>query len=588
MKTCLWAMVSTAAFATPFTCLLAVGAGAGDQPEPPPALAEINRFDAPDHDVIIRHDLYANRLKANKADCVSGFMDIQDAPPRSFLASSHGHRLTSFSDRDKQFLTCYEPIHPMPVPEDAASARLSFPGKQLRQLVVSAAPQPAPDREESIQNNDEPALAPDRRPFVNDICLPSTLYMLSETQNDVFVQPFIKRWRPHQDFVRFSLSRNQPFLRRLSHVASINNPVDGSTLAAELVNGDEFRTVKTLSSTIRVGVKGRDTGRVTAQIIGDSYTHGGFFRDALLKSGYVPGLSLIGLRKCGDNQYDEGRGGWRLESYFTIPVRPQASYHGWMQPEGDCRYWGVREFWATAWKCFRKTAGNAFEPNYSCGRFDDCLPRFDETTGALLNPQPGDLQFDHAQNTFLFFDGNDWTPRRQDDFNWRFDYPKYLDMWNLEAPQFLFVMLGLNDFCNHLHADYSTWTRQITTMKESYLEARPDGHFAICTPCSTCGSLDNAAGAFTLRQNAAMWNFRNHLITQFDGREQDGFHLVDTALAIDNEHGYNFLPRNNITIPYDKCPGEATLKVQTGNPHPYNSYPNLGIPIAAFIQAFRN
>ena len=28
--------------------------------------------------------------------------------------------------------------------------------------------------------------------FVNDICLPSSLYMLSDTQNDIFVKPFIK------------------------------------------------------------------------------------------------------------------------------------------------------------------------------------------------------------------------------------------------------------------------------------------------------------------------------------------------------------------------------------------------------------
>ena len=37
--------------------------------------------------------------------------------------------------------------------------------------------------------------------FVNDICLPSSLYLLSDVQNDLFVQPFIKRWRPYDDYV---------------------------------------------------------------------------------------------------------------------------------------------------------------------------------------------------------------------------------------------------------------------------------------------------------------------------------------------------------------------------------------------------
>lgn len=578
MKTCLLVMASAAALAAQNPGLPDHGA-ANPSSGNPAAIRAVNRFNPEDPEIIHERYLYEDRLMTNPVYFVSGYMDISDAPPNSCLVSNKGNRLTSFFDQDKKYLSCVENIHPVPIPPQAAFARVSFNKGLLAGLIINVAP---PDSEPSADKS-----AGGGKAFVNDISLPSTLYLLSETPNEIFVQPFLKRWRPHDDFVRFSLNGNHPFRRRLSHVATIANPVDGSTLTTELVNGDEFRTIKTLSSTIRVGVKGKGNGRVTAQIIGDSYTHGGFFRDALLKPEQVPGLSLIGLRKGVQNQYDEGRGGWRLESYFTIPTRPGSSFHSWMHPEGDFRYWGVREFWVAAWKCFRKTAGDAFEPNYSCGRFDACLPRFDESTGILLQPQPGDMQYDHAQNTFLLYDGNDWISRRQEDFNWRFDYPKYLAMWGLEAPQFLFVALGLNDFCNQLQADYSQWDQQITTIKNSYLESRPDGRFAICIPCSSCGVLDNAAGAFTLKQNAAMWNFRQHLIDQFDRREQEGFHLVDTAITVDNEYGYRFLPKNDITIPYATCPDEAILKVQTGNPHPYNSYPCMGVPIAAFIQAFR-
>ncbi len=544
----------------------------------PAATRAVNRFNPDDPGIILGRYLFKDRLMNNPAYFVSGYMDISDAPPNSCLVSNKGNRFTSFFDQDKKYLSYVENAHPVPIPPDAAFARISLNQNLMPGLVINVAP---PNSEPTTDNT------AGGKVFVNDICLPSTLYMLSETPNEIFVQPFLKRWRPHNDFVRFSLNSNHPFRRRLSHVATIVEPVDGSILTTELVNGDEFDTIKKLSSTIRVGVKGKGSGRVTAQIIGDSYTQGAFFRDALLKSGHVPGLSLIGLRKTAEDQYDEGRGGWRLDSYFTIPTRPGSSFHSWMHPEGDFRYWGVREFWVTAWKCCRKTAGNAFEPNYSCGRFDFCLPRFDENTGILLQPQPGDVQYDHAQSTFLLFDGNAWTPRRQEDFNWRFDYSKYLAMWGFEAPQFLFVALGLNDFCNKLEADYSQWDQQITTLKNSYLEARPDGRFAICIPCSSCGILDNAAGSFTLKQNAAMWNFRDHLIKQFDRREQDGFYLVDTAITVDNEYGYRYLPKNDVTIPYAGCPDDVILSVQTGNPHPYNSYPTMGVPIAAFIQAFR-
>ena len=53
-----------------------------------------------------------------------------------------------------------------------------------------------------------PAAAP---AFVNDICLPSSLYLLSDVQNDLFVQPFIKRWRPYDDYRLASGAAAVPF-----------------------------------------------------------------------------------------------------------------------------------------------------------------------------------------------------------------------------------------------------------------------------------------------------------------------------------------------------------------------------------------
>ena len=132
-------------------------------------------------------------------------------------------------------------------------------------------------------------------------------------------------------------------------------------------------------------------------------------------------------------------------------------------------------------------------------------------------------------------------------------------------------MLGLNDFRGDMNADFTEWNERIETMKRSYLEAVPDGKFMILIPCSTCGSMNNDSGAFTLQQNAAMWRLRKNIIDTFDNREDEGFYLVDVALAIDNEDGYR----------------KDENGVQTGNPHPYLSYPAMGVPIAAFIQYHR-
>ena len=96
-----------------------------------------------------------------------------------------------------------------------------------------------------------PTVAP---AFVNDICLPSSLYLLSDVQNDLFVQPFIKRWRPYDDYVRFSMNKKYgKFMRHLSTVVTLDKPVDGAALNVELINGDEFKTVKRQMITLRVG-----------------------------------------------------------------------------------------------------------------------------------------------------------------------------------------------------------------------------------------------------------------------------------------------------------------------------------------------
>ncbi len=531
-----------------------------------------NRFDKNDPDIIrgkyVRH---GDKVLDNPAYAISGYMDIADAPLNACLKTNIGGiRFICFYDNDKKYITCLENTNPAPIPHNAAYARLSFNHINMDRLEVHVCAQPKLNMT-----------------FVNDICLPSTLWLLSDTQNDLFVQPFLKRWRPYDDFVRFNLSQNAPFMRRFSTVASIDRPVDGSVLTTELVNGDEFITRKRLKTTIRVGQKGVGDQTVTAQILGDSYVHGAFFRHALLDSGYVPNLQLVGLLKCGENQYNEGRGGWSLSSYFNIPTRPVQCYHGFMQPDGDFRYWGATQFWTIAWQCFLKTAPKGFEPYYSCSRFDDVLPRFDESTGYLKNPQKGDLQYDNDKQVFVLYDGEAWQPATEDFFTWNIDYSKYLSMWNIQKPDFLFVMLGLNDFRNNLEADFTEWRRRIGILKYSYLKANPDGKFVICIPCSTCGSLDNAAGDFTIRHNAAMWRFRKWLIDTFDKQEKDGYYLLDVGITIDNEHGY-MLAKNATTVPFETYKGEESLRIQTGNPHPYLNYPSMGIPIAAFIQYYRN
>ena len=429
--------------------------------------------------------------------------------------------------------------------------------------------------------------------FQNDICLPGTLYMLEGIQNDIFVEPLIKRWRPYNDVVRFSGTTE--FTRRLQRVASIANPIEGEIIQLDLVNQDEFKTIKTLTSEIVVGKPNSGNDSITISIIGDSFTNGAFFKDALLERGIVPMLKMIGIRdvKGHSGQFDEGRGGWTLNSYFSVTNKRTQAHNGFWQPEGNFQYWGATAFWQLAVQVHSNPEKDwSFSESYNAGRFATQSLLFDPETGYKANPKKNDLMYDNESDQYVLFDGAKWEKVTYEEYEWSFDYGKYLSMWKLEKPLILAEFLGLNDFRNMpdpSNIDFSKWNGQMEILIDSYLKAVPTGKFVLMIPSSTCGILDNKAGDFTTKQNACMWEARRNIIEKFDKRTEEQIYIVDAGIAIDNLNGTQFLTDSDSTFtkPYSAYVGEDSIAVQTGNPHPYPNYPTMGISLAAFIQNFR-
>lgn len=427
--------------------------------------------------------------------------------------------------------------------------------------------------------------------FYNDICLPAKLYMLSTVQNNVFVEPLIKRWRPFNDVVRFSGTAN--FQRRLQRVASVCSPIDGMTIQADLINLDHFDTIKSVTSVIVVGQKGTGVDSVTVSIIGDSFTYGAFFKDALLKKGYVPKIRMVGLQEVSGcpNQFDEGRPGWTLQSYFGVTKEREKAYNGFWQPTGEYHYWGGTAFWQLVNE-MNLYPNKQWLPKeiYNASRFIREAGLFDEKTGYKLHPVENDVMYDNIAEHYVKFDGRKWKKVEYEDFTWGFDYKKYLSMWKLKAPSILAEFLGLNDFRdfpNPETIDFDVWNKQIELMVKSYLKAVPNGKFVLMIPESTCGILDNTAGDFTVKQNACMWQLRKNIIDKFDRRESEHIYVVDAAIGIDNQDGYTYTTDDKYITPYADYPKVNKLPVQWGNPHPYPNYPVMGIPLAAFIQKYR-
>lgn len=408
-------------------------------------------------------------------------------------------------------------------------------------------------------------------PAESRTALPSVLYMLPGSRTDLFTQAYVSTAVPAPVFVR--VSGNCGFERRIPSVTTVVNPEDGMVMRVDVVDALSFDTVATDAITLRVARPRVAEPEVTVQIIGDSYVQGSFYRTALVDSANVPGIHMVGLRALtdADSQYDEGRGGWTLRDYFTISKGEFTPYSGFMQPDDDRRYLGACKFWIN---CHRVNNGELtdFESRYQCGRFGGCLRRFDAATGLPTAPRKNDLMWDGDKQCYICYDGKRWREcRDEDESKWSFNYSKYLGIWQIQAPDFLFETLGLNDWRDSLDADYGEWDEMLCRMKDSYLKANPEGKFAVVIPCSSCGSMYNRRGDFTARQNECMWRFRRHLVKRFDNCSDEGIYLVDMGITIDNENGY-------------RVDGEG---LQTGNPHPYPNYPAMGMPLAAFIQYHR-
>lgn len=418
--------------------------------------------------------------------------------------------------------------------------------------------------------------------------MPSKLYMLAGVQNDMYIDTFIRSWRPYMEYVRMAASTGLSFSRTWQRVYSITSPVDNGALTIRMKDYSTADVLSEITTQICSAIPSEGDEEVVVQVIGDSYTNGGWFVNALITQGFVPGVKCVGLRAISglSEQYDEGRGGWTLHDYMSVPNdNSSRSYNGFMHPVGDSCYYGSTEFWKNAWKVKRGTAGAGFEPTYSCGRFDRCLNLFDETTGLLSNPKEGDVQKDSSTNGFIMWNGTSWVAANN--LQWEFNYGKYLSMWDIEPPKFLAIMLGVNDFINKARPiSFNEWNSEMQTLIESYHTAVPDGFFIICTPTTSFGTLDNSSNADVVSQHLNMWLARKNIIDTFDGREDDGIYIVDTALMCDSVTGDNGMLKD---MAHPLCSPQNDVKVfeQSGLPHIYVSYKSMGIPLAAFIQKYR-
>jgi hypothetical protein len=198
------------------------------------------------------------------------------------------------------------------------------------------------------------------------------------------------------------------------------------------------------------------------------------------------------------------------------------------------------------------------------------------------------MYFDRdAANVYKEYDGAAWNTISAPTFT--FDFATYRTIWNVDQPDIVSVMLGINDFITKanpaaVQAAFPAWKAQMDSLIASVLADNPSAKIAILLPTSVNGPPDSADGVFVEWYNANMWEARKLIINEYDAREASGIYVVDTGSSLDPDYGFVA----STEAPFSEYTGAATREVSVNIPHPStDGYNQIGTRFAAFIQRVR-
>lgn len=414
----------------------------------------------------------------------------------------------------------------------------------------------------------------------NSICIPQKIYLLSGVNNDIFYEPILQKWQPYQYDVRAITSENggRDYVKANKRVCTLKDTTS-SYITLKLYDDHEERYIDTKTVSLIQGIQSVGATEIKVGIIGDSYTDGGCWESALLQKGYVPNIKLVGTRQCQNvaEAFTDGRAGWALKHFCSVQTGADY-FNPYYHPEGSHRYWGNTAFWSNV--CGGSPTGYGTRyPQYA---------NLCNSQGWPNAPVEGDIIYDSTNTNFKEYINGSWVNTEQDSYTWKFDYQKYIQMWNIQIADYLCIMLGVNDFwLSNEPTDNAleTWKNQMNSIIESYKSVNLNGKFIVLTTNTV--TYPNANHYQPLDVHRRMWKLRKYIIDNFDNKEDQNIYVVDTAQLIDSENSFVI---NNV-IPFDDYPNGYNYdnkEIYTSDgQHPRVSYCTLGYSLAAFLQYHR-
>lgn len=342
--------------------------------------------------------------------------------------------------------------------------------------------------------------------------------------------------------------------------------------------------LRTFNIPTRVGDKTNTTNNIKVNIIGDSFCYGGHYIKQIADC--CGNADFVGMRKTQYYQlYCEGRGGWKMSLYYdpkspNVTLAGMDSFSPFMHASGY-RYYGVKEFWASI-------VNNTSQYAYGTDGFDKYVSWFD-TNGRKANPSVNDLMYNQTAGKFEYWDGSTWTQLSTAP-TFAFDYAKYIDIWQIDSPDFVVIQLGTNDFYTSI-ANMTTWFNRMDELIASinaYAAAQNKTiDILICTAWTASGAANNSSKENPTKRNHNYYDARKAVIEKYDTQANyDDNHItvVDTGVVVDDVYGYH----TSRLKPFDYFEGDERELYDWNGVHPdVGGYKQFGNPIAGAIQYLR-
>lgn len=412
--------------------------------------------------------------------------------------------------------------------------------------------------------------------------LPRQIFVIKGEQNSVYHSEYCKNYNDKNIYAD-KVAGIWAYFERCWRIQSTDNPTGNLSflLRSRRTDGE----LKSFNIPTIVGDKAKTTPNIKVNCIGDSFCYAGYYIKQIADC--CANADFVGMRKTANfpNLYCEGRGGWSLANYFSpissdITLTHIQPFSPFMHAAGY-NYYGVIEFWASI------VNGTSQYP-YGTNGFDNYTSWFG-TDGRKVNPAENDLMYNQTAGKYEYYNGSSWVQLSAAP-TFEFNYAKYIDVWQITAPDFVVIQLGTNDFYHGI-SGLDTWLSNMDLVVASInayaASVSKTINILLCTVLTASGTPNNSYGDGIIKKNHYYYEARKAIINKYDALENytnNRVTVVDTGVVVDDKFGFMLDEQK----PFDYYEGSERELFDTNGVHPsIAGYKQFGNPIAGAIQYLR-